>query len=153
MNIEQIKGLPVQTICEKDCAIFMWATDSHLKEAISLMEAWGFKYVTIAFIWEKVTNKGRLVANLGAWTMKNYEVCLFGTRGAMQKHKKVNNIYQKVVAERTKHSRKPQEVRRKIKAIFGDIPAIELFARQKTEGWDVWGNEVDSDINLEVVNG
>jgi site-specific DNA-methyltransferase (adenine-specific) len=62
--------------------------------------------------------------------------------------KKVNNIYQKVVAERTKHSQKPQEVRNRIKQIFGELNAIELFARQKTEGWDSWGNEVESDIDL-----
>lgn len=150
MGINEIKKLPVIDIAHKDCALFMWATDSHIKEAIELMEAWGFKYVTVAFIWEKVTNKGNLVANLGAWTMKNYELCLFGTRGAMQKHKKIHNVYQKVVSERTKHSRKPQEIRNRIKTIFGDLNCIELFARNKTDGWDVWGNEVESDICLTI---
>jgi len=148
MNIKDICDLNVKSLTEKDAAIFMWSTDSHIKEAITCMEAWGFKYVTIAFIWEKVTCKGNLVANLGAWTMKNYEICLFGTKGAMQKHKEVNNIYQKVKAERTKHSKKPEQVRKNIELLFGDLPRIELFARKKTEGWDVWGNEVESDIQL-----
>ena len=58
------------------------------------------------------------------------------------KYKKINNIYQKVIAERTKHSKKPHEVRKRIDLLFGDLPRIELFAREKTEGWDVWGNEV-----------
>ena len=60
----------------------------------------------------------------------------------MLQYKKVNNIYQKVTAERTKHSRKPQEVRHNIELLFGDLPRIELFAREKFYGWDCWGNEV-----------
>jgi len=137
-----IKELPVASIAENDCAIFMWSTDAHIKEAIETIEAWGFKYVTIAFIWEKKTVTGKTVANLGAWTMKNYEICLFGTRGTMLKYKKVNNIYQKVEALRTKHSRKPDKVRENIELLFGDLPRIELFARERTDGWDAWGDEL-----------
>tara|TARA_R110002020_G_C15833499_1_gene734438 strand:- start:10 stop:585 length:576 start_codon:yes stop_codon:yes gene_type:complete len=139
-----IKNLKVNEIAEDDCALFMWTTDAHIKEAIETIESWGFKYVTVAFVWEKKTKTGKTVANLGAWTMKNYELCLFGTKGAMLKHKKANNIYQKVEAERTKHSKKPEEVRKRIELLFGNLPRIELFARQETEGWDVWGNEVNS---------
>ena len=132
----------VGRICEKDCAIFMWATDAHIGEAIDLMKAWGFKYVTIAFIWKKTTKNGKQVSNLGAWTMKNCEVCLFGTRGAMLKHKKSNSVKQLFEAERTKHSKKPDCVRGFIEELFGDLPRIELFARQHADGWDCWGNEV-----------
>ena len=141
-NKDWIKSLPVKDISESDCALFMWSTDAHLMEAIETMGSWGFKYITVAFVWEKLTKTGKTVANLGAWTMKNYELCLFGTKGAMLKHKKVNNIYQKVASERTKHSKKPNEVRKNIELLFGDLPRIELFAREKTDGWDVWGNEV-----------
>jgi len=137
-----IEKLPVKEITQKDCALFLWTTDAHMKEAINTMEAWSFKYVTVAFIWEKKTKLGKTVANLGAWTMKNYEICLLGTKGAMLKHKKVNNIYQKVEAERTKHSKKPQEVRHRIDSLFGNLPRIELFARDTTPGWDVWGDQV-----------
>jgi len=91
---------------------------------------------------KKKTKNGKTVANLGAWTMKNYEICLLGTKGAMLKYKKINNIYQKVEAERTKHSKKPKEVRKNIEKLFGDLPRIELFAREKSEGWDSWGNEI-----------
>ena len=65
---------------------------------------------------------------MGAWTLKNYEICLLGTKGAMLKYKKVNNI--------------PQKVRENIELLFGGLPRIELFARKKTNGWDAWGNEV-----------
>jgi site-specific DNA-methyltransferase (adenine-specific) len=132
----------VGRITAQDCALFMWATDSHVEEAIQLMKAWGFKYVTIAFIWAKQTNKGNQVSNLGAWTMKNCEICLFGTKGTMKKYKKSNSVRQLFYAERTKHSKKPACVRSFIEELFGDLPKIELFARQHAEGWDCWGNEV-----------
>lgn len=132
----------IKSIADKDCALFMWATDAHIKEAIRLMEAWGFKYVTIAFIWAKTTKTGKQVCNLGAWTMKNCEICLFGTRGAMLKYKQSNNVKQLFYAERREHSRKPDCVRGFIEQLFGDIPKIELFAREEFDGWDAWGDEV-----------
>lgn len=137
-----MKTWNVKSIADKDCAIFMWTTDAHIEEAIQLMKAWGFKYVTIAFIWSKTTNKGKQVCNLGAWTMKNCELCLFGTKGRMLKYKKSNSVKQLFYAERTKHSKKPDCVYGFIEELFGDIPRIELFARQEFDGWDCWGNEV-----------
>ena len=142
VSTEEMCSWEVSKIAAKDCAIFMWATDSHIKDAIRLMEAWGFKYVTVAFVWVKQTNKGNLVSNVGAWTMKNCELCLFGTRGAMRKHKKSNKVKQLFYAERTEHSKKPGCVRSFIEEMFGDLPRIELFARQRADGWDAWGNEV-----------
>jgi len=130
----------------------MWTTDAHMGEAIETIEAWGFKYITVAFVWEKLTVTGKTACTLGAWTMKNYELCLLGTKGTMLKHKKVNNIRQKVAALRTRHSEKPHKVRENIELLFGDLPRIELFARIECEGWDVWGNEVESSITL-VPNG
>lgn len=137
-----IMNLPVSSIAEDNCALFMWCTDAHLKEGIETIEAWGFKYITVAFIWEKLTSNGNLVANLGAWTMKNCEMCLFATRGSMLPYKQRNNIYQLIKAERTIHSRKPKEARNRIELLFGELPRIEIFAREKADGWDVWGNEV-----------
>lgn len=135
-------GDTIKKISENDSAIFMWTTDAHIKEAIELMESWGFKYVTVAFIWAKTTNTGKQVCNLGAWTMKNCEICLFGTKGRMLKYKKSNKVKQLFYAERTEHSKKPSCVRDFIEELFGDIPRIELFARQYADGWDCWGNEV-----------
>ena len=110
------------------------------------MKAWGFKFVTVAFVWSKHTANGKKVANLGRWTMGNVEICLLGRKGKPQRVCK--NIRQLVEAERFRHSAKPEEVRKRIVDLMGDVSRIELFARQKTEGWDVWGNEVESDIDL-----
>ena len=143
-----IKNLPVGNIVDTDCALFLWTTDAHLKEEIETMESWGFKYITVAFVWVKKTKTGKTAANLGAWTMKNCELCLLGTRGAMLKHKSVNNIYQLVEAERTKHSKKPEQVRINIERLFCGLSRIELFARQQTPGWDSWGNEVECKVEI-----
>ena len=144
MALQDIKNIPVPS--EKNSVLFLWATTGKLPECLEVMKAWGFKYITVAFCWSKNTVNGKKVSNLGRWTMGNVEVCLLGRKGKPQRISK--NIKQLVEAERTTHSKKPQEVRERIVALMGDVPRIELFAREKTEGWDVWGNEVENDISL-----
>ena len=142
--------LPIKDITDKDAFLFMWCTDSHLKQGIELMEAWGFRYSTIAFIWVKQYASGSLCSNVGRWTMKNCEIVLLGLKGTPLKYKKAKNIKQLVMAERTGHSVKPDEVRNRISQLCGDLPRIELFARKKTDGWDVFGNEVEGSVELET---
>lgn len=141
-----IEELPVGGVAEKDSVLFLWVVSPQLQEGLDVMKAWGFKFVTVAFVWSKHTVNGKKVANLGRWTMGNVEMCLLGRKGKPQRICK--NIRQLVEEERTVHSKKPDEVRKRIVQLMGDIPRIELFARQKTEGWDVWGNEIESDITL-----
>lgn len=83
---------------------------------------------------------------MGRWTMGNIEICLLGVKGKPKRITK--NIKQLVIAERKRHSEKPNIVRERIVELMGDLPRVELFAREKKDGWDVWGNEVESDINL-----
>ncbi|MDE1866144.1 MAG: DNA methyltransferase [Thaumarchaeota archaeon] len=142
-----IAKLPIKNITENDCVLFMWATSPLLPEALEVMKSWGFKYKTLAFCWIKKTKNGKQVHNLGRWTMGGVELCLLGTKGHPKR--KVKNIKQTFEALRTKHSQKPFEVRKFINDLMGnDCTKIELFARQKTEGWDVWGNEVENSIEL-----
>lgn len=141
-----IANLHVKEIAEKDAVLFLWAVSPQLPEAIEVMKSWGFKFKTLAFCWSKTTTNGKLVSNLGRWTMGNIELCLLGVRGHPKRQ--VKNIKQLVVAERTRHSKKPEEVRSRIVQLMGNLPRIELFARQKSEGWDVFGNEVESDIQF-----
>jgi N6-adenosine-specific RNA methylase IME4 len=145
-NTNWIKNLPVQTICENDCVLFMWATSPMLPDALEVLRSWGFKYKTVGFVWSKRTKHGKDVSNLGHWTMGNVEMVLVGSRGKPSRIRK--DIKQLVIAERTTHSKKPDEVRKRIVDLFGDISRIELFAREKVEGWDSWGNEIESDIEL-----
>jgi len=136
-----IANLPIKNIAEKDSVLFLWAVSPMLPEAIEVMKAWGFKYKTLAFCWSKVTKNNKLISNLGRWTMGNVELCLLGVRGKPKRI--IKNVKQLVIAERTKHSKKPDEVRDRIVELMGDLPRIELFAREVHNGWDCLGNDID----------
>lgn len=147
MRLDQIKNLHVKDISEKDCVLFLWATYPMLKEALAVGEAWGFTYKTIAFQWLKLNKRnGKPFYGLGRWTRGNTECCLLFVKG---KPKRVSNgVFQLIQQPIARHSEKPNEAREKIVQLMGGVKRIELFARKKTDGWDVWGNEVESDIEL-----
>lgn len=142
MSKEEIKALPIKDICLKDAACFLWVTDSHLNLGVEVLEAWGFTYKTVAFNWIKQTSNGKTACNIAPWTLKSWELCLLGTKGAMTKYKKSNVVRGLSFCERVKHSQKPDLFRAKIYQLFGDLPRIELFARERFPGWDAWGNEI-----------
>jgi len=148
MELEDICALPVQEIADKNCILFLWGTWPKLTEALQVINAWGFKYKTSAFVWGKQNPKDRkFMCGLGYWTRKATEFVLLATKGSPKRMDK--SVREFIASPRREHSRKPDEIRCRIVKLMGDIPRIELFAREKTEGWDVWGNEVESDINLE----
>ena len=142
MNITEICNLDISSISENDCVLFMWVTYPMLKEGLQLIESWGFKYKTIGFQWVKLNKKNlKPFFGLGRWTRGNTECCLIATKG---KPKRVSSsIFQLIQTPIEGHSKKPDIVREKIVELMGDLPRIELFARIKKEGWDVWGNETD----------
>ena len=125
----------------------MWATFPAMQTAIKLMRAWGFHYRTVAFVWIKKNRKSEgNFMGMGGWTRSNAEVCLIGIKGNPKRISK--SVRQVIEAPIGKHSEKPAEARDRILELMGDVPRIERFARQKTEGWDAWGNEVESDVDL-----
>ena len=147
MSQDDLKNLPISEIAEKDCTLFMWATFPMIKEALELIEAWGFRYKTTAFVWAKKNRKSdSWFTGLGFWTRSNAEICLLAVKGNPKRQSPC--VSQLIVSPREEHSKKPDETRDRIVKLMGDLPRVELFARQKTEGWDVWGNEVKSDISL-----
>lgn len=148
MSLQDIKSIPVKSILDDHAVCFLWVTDSHLSEGLEVLKAWGFKYKTIAFNWVKLTTNSNICSNVAPYTMKNCELCLLGTKGTINLFKMSYSVKQLVQAIRTKHSKKPKEVRNRIYEMYGNLPRIELFARKKYKGWDVWGNEVKSDIVL-----
>ena len=146
--VEDICKLPVTDIADKNCILFLWTTFPKLIEALQVIEAWGFRYRTNAFLWVKQNpNSMSFFEGLGYWTRKNTEPCLLATRGSPHRHDR--DVPELIIAPRMAHSRKPDEiVRDRIIRLVGDLPRIELFARRKVEGGDCWGNEVESDIEL-----
>jgi len=147
MRTVDICLLPVINIVADDAVCFMWTADAFIPDAISVMRAWGFEYKTVGFIWRKIEKSRIQTCYMGQWTMKNCELILLGTRGKMTQFLKSRRVrqLQEAIRERTKHSKKPILFMEKIVEMFGNLPRIELFARQKVEGWDCWGNEVDID--------
>lgn len=147
MSLEDICKLPVGSISAKDSILFLWATFPQLPAALRVISAWGFKYKTVAFLWLKKNRKAdSWFFDLGFWTRGNAEVCLLATRGHPKRQS--SKIHQFIISPIEAHSKKPDIVRDKIVELAGDVPRIELFARQTTPGWDVWGNEVTSSITL-----
>lgn len=150
MSTKDIINLPVKEIADDKCILFMWTTDYHLSRCCDVIKAWGFEYKTMGFVWQKLTNNGDPVTFMGNYTMKSgCEICLLATKGGgLQKwiHKRnVRALYQ---SKREKHSKKPDEFRKRIELMYPGQSKIELFARQKTEGWDIWGDEIESQIKL-----
>ena len=145
MGIDELCALPVADIAAQDSALFLWATFPQLPEALRLIKAWGFSYKSVAFVWLKKNKKAdSWFYGLGFWTRGNAEICLLATKG--HPHRQAANIHQFIVSPIKEHSKKPDEARGKIVALMGDLPRVELFARQTPPGWDVWGNEVTPTI-------
>ena len=160
MDVKQICNLPVKEIVAPNAVLFIWIVSPMIKEGIQVLESWGFNYKTVAFVWVKTrqidtkqssflpTDSFDDLCGMGRWTRSATEICLLGVRGKISRID--NNVRQIIYAPRTKHSKKPDETRERIVKLMGDLPRVELFARQKANGWDVWGNEVESDISLAV---
>lgn len=142
LSLSELKELPINQISEDNCMLFLWATFPNLREAIELMESWGFKYKTQAFTWIKTNKKnGQPFFGIGYYTKSNAEVCLLGVKG--KPIKVSNSVSSVIISPREGHSKKPDIVRNKIVQLCGDIPRIELFSRNSYEGWTTVGNEID----------
>ena len=150
MSSSDIKALKVKDIADNNCILFVWTTDYHLEKCIEVIKEWGFNYRTIGFVWQKLNKNNKPVCFMGTYTLKSgTELCLLATKGKdaakLVKNHKVRALIQ---SQREEHSKKPNEVRDRIVELCGDVLRIELFARQKTEGWDVFGNQVEGSILL-----
>ena len=117
--------------------LFMWTSSPHLDQAIDLGKGWGFKYATVAFIWDKVR------VNPGFYTMSQCELCLVFKRGKIPTPRGARNVRQFVSEMRREHSRKPDQVRHSIEKMFPTQSKLEMFARTQTPGWAVWGNQTN----------
>jgi len=150
MTLSDIKDLPIKDIAADDCVLFLWITDPYLEKAFDVLKSWEFIYKTVGFYWFK-TNKDQIkfFTGLGYWTRANPEQCLLATRGKPKRisksvQKLLDSDYEKdIVSMRREHSRKPDEARKRIVELMGDLPRIELFAREQIDGWDAWGMEIN----------
>lgn len=142
MSIDGIKALPVSGITDDNCMLFLWVTFPCIQEGLDVIKSWGFKYKTLGFSWIKTNkNDGKPFFGIGYYTKSNAEICLIGVKG--KPIKASNSVSSVIISKREAHSKKPDIVRNKIVEFCGDIPRIEIFGREKFDGWDVIGNDID----------
>lgn len=145
MTLQEIARLPVHNLVGDNAILFLWATFPKLQEALNTIKAWGFEYKTVGFNWIKKNKNGSNFFGVGWYTKSNAEVCLIGVKGKAPKES--NSVSSIIESVREEHSKKPSIVRDKIVQFCGDLPRIELFARQCANGWDCWGKEVPDDAS------
>ena len=150
MTIKEIASLNVIDIVKDNSALFLWVPGAFIMDSNLVIESWGFKFVRMEAVWEKTKSTGNKHKVCGPWGMNEAEFLLMGVRGKMCGAQTGMRNLETIVTEPYpgKHSEKPNIFRERIKYRFGDVSRLEMFARQKYEGWDIWGNELKNDINL-----
>jgi len=146
MSIDEICGLHIPAA--KDSVLFLWACWPLLPEAMRVIEAWGFEYKTIAWVWTKLNkNSMAFYFGMGYYTRANSEPCLLATRGNLPKPT-ARDVQALICSPIREHSRKPDEQYAKIERLYPCGPYLEMFARRTRPGWHVWGNEVKNDVDI-----
>ncbi len=134
LSLDEIKSIEVENICAADCSLFIWTTQSFLKQVFSVIRSWGFKY-HCCIAWDKGSG----------WTQNGFhwrtEFCLYAYKGLINIEQKGKAIPTIITEPSREHSKKPDLMYELIENNISE-PRIELFARHKRPGWDVWGNEV-----------
>jgi len=132
LSIEELCKLQVENLAAEDCVLFIWVTSPKLNQVWDVIYTWGFEYKT-SFIWDKVKH------NFGYYNSVRHELLLVCGRG--QSTPKIPDLIDSVqtIERSDKHSEKPEEFRKIIETLYPDTKKIELFARRKSKGWDVWG--------------
>lgn len=133
LTVDEISALPIKYMAQDNAVLFLWVTSPILEESFQVVSAWGFKYKS-SFVWDKVKHV------MGHYNSVRHEVLLVCVRGSCQPD--VKKLFDSVYSEeRTEHSRKPEHFRQIIDTIYPNGKRIELFARKRADGWDVWGND------------
>lgn len=138
MSLGDLAMLPVKQLAARDCVLFMWTISSHMNQSFELGEWWGFKYKARAFEWFKTTKDGLgTKMGMGHWTRQESETVLLFTRGSPKRLDK--GVRSSIFAPVRQHSRKPDEIYGQIERLVAG-PYAELFATQRWQGWDSWGD-------------
>lgn len=135
MSFDEIYNLPIKEITNKNCLLFLWVVSPKIPECLVTGVKWGFKYITIGFVWEKI------LTNPGNYTLSSIEMCAIFKKGKIPIPRGSRTEKQFLYRKKQKHSQKPDEIRKRIENMFPTQSKIELFARNQYPGWDVWGND------------
>lgn len=150
MTTEDICRFQVIDHAARDTLLFLWTTGPKLEDAFKVINAWGFVYVGFGFNWLKLNPSSvGFKLGLGYHSRCNIEPCLLAKRGRGLRRVD-NSVPETIIAPLGEHSEKPPEVRTRIERLYGDVPRLELFARQRAKGWSAWGNEVPGGNDIEL---
>jgi N6-adenosine-specific RNA methylase IME4 len=154
-GIDGLKGIDVKSITEDDAILFMWYVGAMPQEAIDLVHSWGFVIKNMnGFVWNKLTKTNKPHFGMGFYTRAGSESVIIATKGKFKPEshgvRAVFSADEQIQFEGQViiHSRKPPQVRDLIVELCGDLPRLEMFARESTPGWDVFGNEVENSIQI-----
>lgn len=144
-GIEGLKSIDVPSVCHENCVLVMWYVGAMPQEAIDLVHAWGFTIKNMnGFVWNKLTVNLKPFFGMGFWTRAGSESAIIATKGKVKPESHgVRAVGSYPVS---KHSKKPDEFRNRCVELVGDVPRLEMFARESSEGWDVFGNEVTDSV-------
>ncbi|CAH6911358.1 conserved hypothetical protein [Vibrio chagasii] len=152
MSMEELGDLNVLGLADATCALCMWATMPQLENAFNLIRQWGFVPVTTLFVWVKTYASGdpsNPFVGMGHYTRSNAEIMILAKPKGGRVPKRINaSIRQVQYSPVTRHSAKPEKFRTLLTDLFGDLPRVELFARDKEDGWKSWGNEIENDFEV-----
>ena len=137
MTAEEIENLPVKRLADANCTLFLWVTFPNLKQGLSTIEAWGFKYKTIAFNWVKKTKWGKYFWGCGHWTRSNSEICLLAVKGTPKRISA--SVHSVIDSEVREHSQKPEEARTRIVQLMGGRSAYRAFCERVCDGLGLLG--------------
>lgn len=143
MTIDEIKALPVKNIADDNCELYLWVTQKHLPNGFEILRAWGFKYCQTLTWCKKPMGTGQ-----GGVYCPTTEFILLGRKGKMPNVTRQNTTWFEVKRQKS-HSKKPEFFQDLIETVT-DAPRLEMFARRKREGWHVWGNQVECDVEINV---
>lgn len=141
MDMDEIAALPVSSLAATDCLLCLWTTAPFLAESIRVLDAWGFRYTT-AGVWAKTDSGGGLAVGTGYYWRSSAEMWLVGTRGQPGRVRGMA-IPNAIIARRQEHSRKPGRLHADLERMYPTARKCELFSRQRRDGWDCFGHEVD----------
>ena len=141
MPHDAIKALPVDTWAAKPSALYLWSTVPHLEHALEVMKAWGFAYKS-QFVWVKER------IGTGYWARNRHELLLIGARGSniCPRFQGIPAVGSVIEGQQRAHSQKPDRAREIIETYHPDVPRLEMFARERAQGWDAWGTEAKTGI-------
>ncbi len=149
MPTSEICKLPINALSSDRCALFLWACWPLLPDAMKVLDAWGFEYKTLAWVWVKAKENGMgFHWGMGGYTRSNSEPCFLAFKKNRELPVKDHGIQSVIYSPVQQHSRKPDDQYRKIETLYPNMQYLELFARRSRLGWDVFGNQVENSITF-----